>query len=187
MELFEAIDKRASLKTHISTREVEDDVILKVLAAAALAPSARNLQPWRFIVVKGREAVENLVMKAFQEFNYEVREAPVVLVLCANPNDDIIRDGKPFYLLDGGMAAENMLLAATALGLVTHPMTGVEEEELKKILGIPPEVRFVIATPLAYPVESSYDEAVKKRLEHRSRKGLKEIAYSGVWGRPFVA
>jgi len=83
------------------------------------------------------------------------------------------------------LAVENMLLAATELGLVTHPMIGVDEDELKKVLHIPGEVRFVVATPLAYPTEGSYEEAARERLDQRTRKCLKEVVYSNIWGKPF--
>ena len=185
METLEAINKRASLKTRLSARDIEQDIIAKVLGAARLAPSARNNQPWRFIVVRGKEAVESLVSKAFSGTNQVVKEAPVIIIACAKPSDDIISDGKEYYLLAVGMAVENILLAATDLGLVTHPMTGVNEDELKRILGIPQEVRFVIATPLAYPAEGSYEEAAQERLSQRTRKDLKELVYSDVWGRQF--
>ena len=185
METLEAINKRASLKTRLSARDIDQDIIAKVLGTARLAPSARNNQPWHFIVVRGKEAVETLVSKAFSETNQVVKEAPVIIIACANPNDDIVRDGKEYYLLDVGMAVENILLAATNLGLVTHPMAGVNEDELKSILGIPDEVRFVIATPLAYPAEGSYEEAAQERLSQRTRKDLYELVYSNVWGRRF--
>jgi len=183
MEALEAIKKRASLKTHFSAREVQQEKIDKILEAATLAPSARNTQPWRFIVVKGKEAVEALVSKAFSETNQVMKEAPVIIVACANPSDDIVRDGKEYYLFDVGLAVENMLLAATDLGLLTHPMTGLNEDELKGILGIPQEVRFVAATPLAYPVEGTYDEAAQERLSERTRKSLKEVTYNNAWGK----
>lgn len=185
METLEAIRKRASLKSCISTRDVEPEKILKVLDAARLAPSGRNKQPWRFIVVRGKEAVENLVRKAFIEVNYPACAAPVMIVVCANPSDGLVTGGRDYYLFDAGLAVENMLLAATDLGLVTHAMTGVDEGELKKVLGVPPEVRFVVATPLAYPAASSYEEAAKERLSQRSRKELSELAYSNAWGKPF--
>ena len=183
MEALEAIKKRASLKTHFSGREVEQEKIDRILEAATLAPSARNTQPWRFIVVKGKEAVEALVSKAFSETNQVMKEAPVIIVACANPSDDIVRDGKEYYLFDVGLAVENILLAATDLGLLTHPMTGLNEDELKGILGIPQEVRFVAATPLAYPVEGTYDEAAQERLSERTRKSLKEVTYNNAWGK----
>ena len=185
METLRAINKRASLKTRLSARDVEQEKIAKILDAARLAPSARNRQPWRFIVVKSKEAVDTLVSRAFSETNLVAGEAPVIIIACANPGDDIVIGGREYYLFDVALAVENMLLAATDLGLVTHPMTGVNEDELKKILDIPHEVRFVVATPLAYPAEGSYDEAAQERLSQRTRKDLQELVYSNEWGRPF--
>ncbi len=185
METLEAIKRRASLKTRLSTQDVEQVKIIKILEAARLAPSARNSQPWRFIVVQGKKNVENVVMRAFKETNKCVVEAPVLIIVCANPKDDVIADGKEFYLIDIGLAVENMLLAATDLGLVTHPMAAVDEVELRKVLGIPEEVKFVIATPLAYPAGGSYEEAARERLAQRTRKSQKEVIYSNVWGKPF--
>jgi len=185
METLEAIKRRASLKTCCSTREVEREKIDKILDAARLAPSARNMQPWHFIVVMGKKNIENVVTKAFGEGNQVVKEAPVLIIACANPKDDVIAEGKEYYLFDVGLAVENMLLAATALGLVTHPMAHVYEDELKKILGIPPEVRFVIATPLAYPAGGTYEEAAQERLSQRTRKDQKEVVHANAWGKPF--
>jgi nitroreductase len=184
METLEAISKRASLKTCCSTRDVEQEKIEKILKAAILAPSANNKQPWRFIVVKGREKVEPLVTRAFREVNQEVKDAPVVIIVCANPSDDVVIGEREYYLFDVALAVENMLLAATDLGLVTHPMI-IEEDKAKAALGIPDEVRFVIATPLAYPAQGSYDEAARERLSQRTRKGLKEVAYLNKWGTKF--
>ncbi len=185
METLEAIKKRASLKAHLSGRDVESEKIDKVLHAASLAPSARNRQPWRFIVVRGREAVETLVSRAFNETNRVVMEAPIIIVACANPSDDTVIGGREYYLFDVALAVENMLLAATDLGLVTHPMAGVNEGELKRVLGIPHEVRFVLATPLAYPAEGVYDEVAKERLSQRTRKDLQEMVYLNEWGGRF--
>jgi nitroreductase len=184
-ETLETIVKRASLKVCLSAREVEQEKITKVLDAARFAPSARNAQPWRFIVVKGKDNVENVVTKAFFGFNQVAKEAPVLIIACANPADDDIHEGRGYYLFDVGLAVENILLAATDLGLITHPMTAVDESELRRVLHIPDEVRFVVATPLAYPRASSYEEAARERLSQRTRKSLKEVAYSNVWGEPF--
>jgi nitroreductase len=184
METLEAIKKRASLKTRLSTRDVEEEKIKKVMEAARLAPSARNSQPWRFVVVKGKENVKNVVTKAFGETNQVVKEAPVLIIAWGNPSDDVIADGKELYLFDIGLAVENMLLAATDLGLVTHPMANVKEDELRRLLGVPHEVRFVIATPLAYPAAGCYEEAAQERLSQRTRKDLKEVVYANAWGKP---
>jgi len=151
METLEAISKRASLKTCCSAQDVEKEKIEKILKAARLAPSARNTQPWRFIVIKGRENVKNVVTKAFGEGNQVVMEAPALIIVCANPSDDVIAEEKEYYLFDLGLAV----------------------------------VRFVIATPLAYPAQGSYDKAAKERLSQRDRKELKELVYMNAWGKPF--
>lgn len=180
METSEAISKRTSLKMHISSRDVEPEKIEKVLDAARLAPSASNRQPWRFIVVQGKEAVES-ISSAFREPNDVAVKAPVIIIACANPSDDATIGDREYYLFDVALAVENMILAATDLCLVTHLMM-FDEDRLKSLLGIPQEVRFVIATPLAYPDNSSYDEAAKERLSQRSRKDLKELVYLNRWG-----
>jgi nitroreductase len=185
METLEAINKRTSLKTHISARDVEQDKIIKILEAARLAPSATNEQPWRFVVVKGKENVENVVTRASRMGRKAFDEAPVLILVFANPKDYVFPDGKTFYLLDVGLAMENILLAATDLGLITHPMASLDEGKLKEMLGVPDEMEFVIATPLGYPLEDSYEEAAQERLSQRTRKDLKELVYMNTWGKPF--
>ena len=181
MQTLEAIRKRCSLKLHLSKRPIEPEKVDLVLEAARLAPSARNLQPWRFVVVQGDEAIDELAT-AFNETNQEVRNAPLIIVVCAREEDDVTRESKPYYLFDAGLAVENLMLAATDLGLATHAILSFDEAEIKRILEIPDEYRVVITTPLAYPVEPSYDEAAVDKLGARTRKELGEITHYGKWG-----
>ena len=80
-----------------------------------------------------------------------------------------------------------MLLAATDQGLVTHLILRFDEQLVKKILHIPEDVRVVITTPLAYPLEGSFDKAARERLSQRTRKELKEVVHFGLWEEPGVA
>jgi nitroreductase len=188
METMDAIRKRKSLKNCLSGREIEREKLEQVLGAARLAPSAMNKQPWRFVVVQGKENVERVAEKAFSGFgqgNLVVKEANVLIFAFANHEENVMPDGAFFYPTDVGLAFENLLLAATDLGLVTHPMTALDQAELKKVLGVPEEERFIIATPLAYPAQGSYDEAAKEKLGPTTRKSLSEIVYMNEWGKPF--
>jgi nitroreductase len=180
METFEVITNRCSLKAHISRNEIEHDKIMQIIEAGRLAPSARNSQPWRFVVVQDRQVIEALV-GAFSESNQVIKDAPVILITCGRAVDDITRDGKEYYLFDIGLAVANMLLAATDLGLVTHLMTAFDEARVKDTLGLPEDVRAVVATPLAYPREASYDEAARERLASRTRKSLDELIFYDHW------
>jgi nitroreductase len=181
MQTLEAIRKRCSLKTHLSKRAIEPEKVNLVLDAARLAPSARNLQPWHFVLVQEEDAIDELAA-AFTEPNQVVKDAALIVVICAREEDDVTREGKPYYLFDAGLAVENLLLAATDLGLVTHPILSLDEGETKRILGIPNNYRVVLATPLAYPAEPTYDEAAEERLRERTRKDLREITHYGKWG-----
>jgi len=183
METLNTISKRCSLKMHISNKPVEKEKINTILDAGRMAASARNNQPWRFIVVQDRQVIEQ-VTTAFSESNQVILDSPVILFVCARAMDDIIRDGREYYLFDVGMAVGNMLLAATDLGLVTHPMTAFDETRVKQVLHVPEDVRIVVATPLAYPREGSYDQASRERLLSRSRKGLDELVSSDHWSEP---
>jgi len=185
METLEVIYKRASLKLQLSRREIEQDKIDKILDAARMAPSARNQQPWRFVVVRDRKLIETLVDRAFSEVNRVAKEAPVIISVCANPNDDSVIGGKEYYMFDLGLTVENMVLAATDMGLATHIMAGIDEDELKKVLGIPAEVRSVVSVVVSYPAKDSYDESAKDKLGQRTRKSIDEITYSNKWGTPF--
>jgi len=181
MEIIDVIHQRASLKTCLSPREVEAEKITKILEAARVAPSARNFQPWRFIVVNNKKLLETLVKNAFSDVNHVAQNAPVIIFVCGNPGEDVTIGGKEYYLFDLGLAVENMVLAATSLGLVTHIMAGFSEDLVKEQLGIPLQYRCVAAIPLAYPDCKTYEEAAQDRLKQRTRKDLKEIVYTNSW------
>jgi nitroreductase len=131
--------------------------------------------------VQGDEAIDELVSGGFPESNQVLREASLLIVICAKEDDDVTVDGKPYYLFDAGLTVENLLLAATDLGLLTHPILMFDESEVKRILEIPDDYRVVLATPLAYPAEASYDEAAVDKLGERTRKALDEITHYGKW------
>ncbi len=183
MQTTDAIRKRCSLKTHLSSRPVDAEDVQAVLHAATLAPSARNTQPWRFVVVQGKEAVDSLVDAAFSEKSAVIREAPVIIVACSRPADGATVEGREYYLYDLGSAVQNLLLAATDRGLVTHLIASFDEDALKRELRIPEDVRAVVATPLAHPSTASYDEAAEERLRERSRMDVSELTFHDVWGK----
>lgn len=183
MEAIKVIHRRASLKACLSGKKIDKADLIEIFNAARSAPSGKNQQPTRLFVVTDEALIKKLASEAFSEGNAMVGQAPVLIFVCANPKDAIARDGQNYYLFDAGLAMENLLLAATDLGLATHVMTGYRESEVKRILGIPEEVRVVAATPLACPPQKSYEEAAKDRLAGRTRKGLQEIAFLNTWGK----
>ena len=170
MDLAEAIKKRRSIRKYL-TRKVENDKLDRVLEAARLAPSAKNLQEWRFVVVRDEGRRKRLAEAAKgQTF---VGEAPVVIAACATVTDYVMTCGQLTYPIDLAIALEHMVLAAAAEGLGTCWIGAFYEEEVKKILNIPPEVRVVALLPLGYPDESPHP---------RPRKEIGEIVAFESWG-----
>jgi nitroreductase len=182
METEKVIQQRASLKACLSPNKIDPQAITSVLEAARAAPSARNNQPTQYLVINDPKTIQFLVKEAFSEGNQVVAHAPALIFICANPQDAMVREGVNYYLFDAGLATENLLLAATDLGMATHPMTGFNEPEVKRILGIPEEVKVVAATPLSCPTQGTYEEAAKERLAARKRKSLDEIVCWNSWG-----
>lgn len=152
MDFWSVIEQRHSVRA-FSSAPVSDETIERILKAGILAPSAGNRQPWHFVVVRSRAVKSNLERAAFgQSF---VGEAPVVIVVCAEPERSaaVYRDrGRALYCLqDTAAAVENMLLAATALGLGACWVGAFDEEAAASAVALPAGLRPVALIPLGVP------------------------------------
>ena len=160
MDVYEAIGRRRSIRKY-QPRKVENDKLDRILEAGRLAPSAKNLQEWRFVVVRDEGRRKRLAEAAKgQTF---VGEAPVVIAACATVTDYVMTCGQLTYPIDLAIAVDHMTLAATAEGLGTCWIGAFYEEEVKRILKIPPEVRVVALLPIGYPAEEPSARLRKER------------------------
>src|SRR3990170_89978 len=148
MDVSTAISERSSTRAYKAT-DVEEDKLRKVLEAARLSPSASNRQEWKFIVIRNKEAKRKLAKAAFgQSF---IGEAPVVIVACGTESKAMLGCGQPTHTVDVSIAFAYMILQAYELGLGTCWIGAFKEDEVKKILKVPEQVRVVAMTPLGYP------------------------------------
>ncbi len=174
MDIFQVIRDRRSIRKYKDT-PVEREKIEQVLDAARLAPSWKNMQCWRFLVLTGTEKRDAL-LAAFPDDNpgkKAIASAPVVIVVCAEPDQSGIENGIEYYVADTAIAFEHLCLSAHALGLGSCWMGLFDEAVVRAALGVPAGVRVVGITPLGYP-----DQEPKAR----PRKELAEIAYFNEWG-----
>jgi nitroreductase len=151
---------------------IPDDVLDRVLEAVRLAPSAKNIQPWRFIVVGDpRVRAELATASNNQQF---VAQAPLVICGCAL--EKVCYRGMGGYwnswAVDLAIAIEHLILAAAAEGLGTCWIGSFQEAEVMRILGIPSDVKIVALTPLGYPAQLP---------TARPRKPLSEIVLRERW------
>ncbi len=172
MDVFEAIQERRSIRAY-QQKTVPKNLLLKILDAARLAPSARNVEPWHFIVVTDAKKREALSKGAFAKF---LSEAPVVIVACGDA-----KASPKWYRVDVAIACENLVLAATGEGLGTCWVGSFKKDEVKAVVGVPEHLEVVALLAVGYAREKV---DLSRRLLYlvRRRKILSEIASMETYG-----
>ncbi len=164
------ITKRYSVRSY-ENRAVEKEKLDRVLEAARIAPSARNLQEWRFVVVQDEELRKQMMVAANnQPF---VAEAPVVIACCATNPDYVMRCGQYAYPIDVAIAIDHMTLQAIEEGLGTCWIGSFYEDQVQSLLGIPGTIRVVQLLTIGYPAD---------KIKEKSRIGIDEIVSYDKWG-----
>jgi len=172
MDVMEAIRTRRSVRSY-EDRPVEEAKLAAVLEAGRLAPSAKNLQEWRFVVV--RDATTRTKLMAAAKNQSFVGEAPVVIACCAETDNHVMSCGQLAYPIDVAISIDHMTLKATEEGLGTCWVGAFYEDQAKAVLGIPDEVRVVELLALGYP---KYGETGRPK----SRLAMNEIVHWEKWG-----
>jgi nitroreductase len=165
LDVMEAVRTRRSIRRY-QRRPVPEDVLRQVLNSARLAPSANNSQPWRIVVVRDDETKAKLATASHgQKF---MATAPLVLVACGVPDEAFEFAGgyMSSHVIDVSIALDHLTLAAHSLGLGTCWIAWFDEDKVRRLLGIPEDVRVVAMTPVGYP-----DEAP----ERTPRRNLEEL------------
>jgi len=185
MEFFEALTTRRSCRRY-EERPVEEEKLHTVLDAVRTSPSWANQQSWRMVVFKDADTRRGISELSFLESFFAPKgyksnpamkalaQAPVVIVLCADPTQSGAIRGQDYYLTDAGIAAQSLMLAATALELGSVFVGIFQEEPLRDLLGIPENIRVVGLFPLGYPAG--------EKKEGPKRKTLEEICFGEKWG-----
>lgn len=172
----ELVRNRRSVRRFLP-QPVEREKILACLEAARLAPSAENVQPWRFLVVDDVHVKQEFSAEAFSgiyTFSRFAGKAPVIVVILARLDIIANRIGKqiqriPFYLIDIGIAGEHMALQATELGLGACWIGWFNQRRTRKFFEIPKKYKIVCLMALGYPD--------KMPPRERKRKSIQEIAW----------
>lgn len=187
MEVIEAIRTRRSIRRYRS-EPVDEKTLEMILEAARWAPSWKNNQCWRFVVVRDieikRQLANTLINQAPTNITIEaIKEAPVLIVACAEvgksgyssrqPGIPRTDKGEWWYMFDVAVAMQNLVLTAHSLGLGTVHIGEFDAKEAAHILDVPDGFRVVSMTPLGYPNEQP---------EAKPRKALPEIVFYDKYG-----
>ena len=177
METWEVIRTKRAVRDY-EPRPVPAEVVERVLQAGRLAGSARNLQPWRFILVRETENKEAL--SRCGRYARHLAQAAFVVVLCTE------REARRWAPFDAGRAAQNMMLAAWDQGVGSCVVALHDEASARTLLGIPEAYDIQVAIAFGYPLaagEGPVQRFIRTRvLGVRGRKPLDELVFYERWG-----
>jgi nitroreductase len=141
---------------------VSEEDLNYVLEAGRIAPSAVNYQPWHFLVIRGKQALEKIHHTYHREW---FKEAPVVIVLLGDHSKGWKRaDGKDHTDIDVAIAADHMTLAATDKGLGTCWVCNFDKKKTIELFDLPDHLEPIVFLPLGYPdVQADQERHKEKR------------------------
>jgi len=169
MDVLDAIQGRRSIRA-FNGRNISSEELMTILDAGRRAPSAGNIQPWEFVVIRDPARKKALAQAALnQSF---IAEAPAVVVVCAN----LIRSaagyggrGANLYCLqDTAAAVQNMLLASHGMGLGACWVGAFDERRVAQLIDAPEEIRPIAIVPIGHPDE---------RPTARRSRSLEEVVH----------
>jgi nitroreductase len=150
MAVLDAISRRYSCRSY-RDKGIEQDKLDCILEAARLAPSAKNTQDWRFVVVMDRDTKRRVAGTTNRPEVFE--KAGAIIAACSN-SDDVMRCGQAIGPIDVAIALEHISLQAADLGLGTCWIGSFDADEVRQILGIPDDIIIVELMALGYPAGS---------------------------------
>lgn len=181
------IDARKSRRSFNPEKPVPDEFVLSLLEAARWAPSAGNMQPWRYIIFQ-LSSPDDLIRArdCLDPENQEwANNAPLLILAITN---DLRPDGRTNFkaLHDLGCANENLLLQAISLGLNCRPMGGFNAKKARQYFHIPDDCSPVIMIAIGFPgeIEALPPSVQRKEHEIRTRNPISHFAFDGDWNNP---
>lgn len=177
MNVSDAVMQRRSIRAY-SDEPVPKEKLDRILEAARLAPSARNTQPWHFVVVTDKEKRKILSKGAYAKF---LAQSPVVIVALGDK-----KASADWYAVDVSLALENMILTAQEEGLGTCCVGSFDEAEVRHAVAAPDNYEVIVMLAVGYPKEKL---DVGSKLLHlmRPRKSLGEVASREEFGKKYEA
>jgi nitroreductase len=172
MNFLDLARNRQSVRAY-QDKPVEREKIERCLEAGRLAPSARNAQPWQFVVIDDLELKDKVARKTFNKivsFNRFSLQAPVLIIVISENKGIINKIGraiknKQFNLVDIGIAVENICLQATEEGLGTCILGWFDETGVKELLNIPQSKTIELIVTMGYPQSSEIRPKKRKELD----------------------
>lgn len=190
-DIHELIRQRWSPRAFDASRPVMRDELNRLFEAARWAPSSRNEQPWRFLVL-GRDdspAEWRKLIETLTTANQAWAAAAPVLVLAAiRPVFEDLGVVNQMSWWDAGQAVAYLTLQATSQGLSVRQMEGFDRTRAREACGIPAEFEPAVVMAIGYagdPQGLRLDKHRVAETQPRQRRPMGDFVYGSVWGRPY--
>lgn len=141
MDVSQSIRERRAYRS-LNPVEITEDLIKDLAEHAQLAPSCFNNQPWRFVFVYDPDSLEEM-QTALSSGNEWAHASSMIIAVFSKQEDDCIIRDRVYHQFDVGLAVGFLVLRATELGLVAHPIAGFSPKKTREILGIPEEYKVI--------------------------------------------
>jgi nitroreductase len=141
MDVEQAIKERRAYRA-LEPVDITEELIQNLAKAAQLAPSCFNNQPSRFVFIQSQTELQKLY-PVLTRGNKWVEAASLIIVVYSKPDLDCKLPGRDYFLFDMGLATAFLILQATELGLVAHPIAGFDDGKVKEILEIPKDMTVI--------------------------------------------
>lgn len=156
MDLFEAVKKRHSYRDGFTDQQVPPEDLQKIVQAGLEAPSGKNCQTTRFVIVDDPDLIEQI--QTMHPNNKAMQQATAFIACIINKNPEPVFEGLAFEIEDCAAAVENMLLATTALGYASVWVDGWlrregRNEKIGQLLGVPESKIVRILLPIGVPAK----------------------------------
>jgi nitroreductase len=141
MDVKEAIQRRRAYRS-LEPVEITVDLIKDLAGCAQLSASCNNNQPWRFVFVYEHDMLTRM-HEVFSKGNAWVKNASMYIAVLSKKDYDCIINERVYHQFDTGMATAFLILRATELGLVAHPIAGYSPQKTREVLGIPDDIEVI--------------------------------------------
>jgi nitroreductase len=178
MDCKDTIFSRHSIRDFLP-QSIPPEILTEMLEAARLAPSSQNRQPWRFIVITDRDKIKTMALKCglIGLSNFFIRNAPCVIIACADLDSNLRINGQDYYLVDTAIAFQQLMLIAWQHGIGSCWLAAFSEKKLRSWLELPKSWKIVALSPFGYPAEKPglYSKVLKTFAGSKDRLPLDKI------------
>lgn len=179
MQFYDVIKSRESIKK-FKDSPINTEKLARMIDAAMMSPSWKNNTSYKFIIIDEKKELEQLskaIMNNDNSAAQSILEAPMTVVVVADPKSSGEVEDREYYLVDSAIAMEHFILAATNEGYGTCWIAAIDEDIIKKTLSIPENYKVVALTPIGEIEESK---------GHYAKKDIQDFVFLNTWDNAYT-